>query len=409
MGFNDRILHSNASAKNNINLIPKNTGVVYDICLDDSHEIAKQTKGGSAFIGSIRFRNPNNLSADSSQLSIAHPADKNFINIPLKNEIVKIHESDTGQYTYSRIGNEANPSISANSNLIKNKFTEKPQAQNTAKNYKSVAITGIAKSNKGDSDVYSGFGKYYNPQEKLHKLKLYEGDSLIQSRFGQSIRFSAFNNPKNKFSPNIIIRNGESADNRKKEENSNVEEDINKDGSIIALTSGEYQLGFIPGIVDEKSKSDFQTKPESFEDYPTKLIGDQLLLSSGRIILSAKNAEMLFYSKKNYGFISDGSMSIDNKGGIDISVGDNINIITNDRDINFVTGNGTMFFGSVDLEAMVKGETLVALLGELIDAIGQQQYLTPAGPSAPGPINAPDFGMIKSKLNSILSQRNQLS
>jgi hypothetical protein len=409
MGFNDRILHSNASAKTNINLIPKNTGVVYDICLDDSHEIAKQTKGGGAFIGSIRFRNPNNLSADSSQLSIAHPADKNFINIPLKNEIVKIHESDTGQYTYSRIGNEANPSISANSNLIKNKFPEKPQAQNTAKNYKSVAITGIPKSNKGDSDLYSGFGKYYNPQEKLHKLKLYEGDSLIQSRFGQSIRFSAFNNPKNVFAPNIIIRNGESADNRKNEENSNVEEDINKDGSIIALTSGEYQLGFIPGIVDEKSKSDFQTKPESFEDYPTKLIGDQLLLSSGRIILSAKNAEMLFYSKKNYGFISDGSMSIDNKGGIDISVGDNINIITNDRDINFVTGNGTMFFGSVDLEAMVKGETLVALLGELIDAIGQQQYLTPAGPSAPGPINAPDFGMIKSKLNSILSQRNQLS
>jgi hypothetical protein len=102
-------------------------------------------------------------------------------------------------------------------------------------------------------------------------------------------------------------------------------------------------------------------------------------------------------------------MSIDNKGGIDISVGDNINIITNDRDINFVTGNGTMFFGSVDLEAMVKGETLVALLGELIDAIGQQQYLTPSGPSALGPVNSPDFGMIKSKLNSILSQRTQLS
>jgi hypothetical protein len=161
--------------------------------------------------------------------------------------------------------------------------------------------------------------------------------------------------------------------------------------------------------VDDKGKGDFKTKPESFEDYPTKLIGDQLLLNSGRIILSAKSGEMLFYSKKNYGFISDGSMSIDNQGGIDISVGDNINIITNDRDINFVTGNGTMFFGSVDLEAMVKGETLVALLGELIDAIGQQQYLTPSGPSALGPVNSPDFGMIKSKLNSILSQRTQLS
>jgi hypothetical protein len=253
------------------------------------------------------------------------------------------------------------------------------------------------------------FGKYYESQQNIHKLKLYEGDSLIESRFGQSIRFSGFNNAKNKFSPTIIIRNRESSNNIKLGETQSVEEDVNLDGTIIALTSGEHQLGFIPGTVDDKGKGDFKTKPESFEDYPTKLIGDQLLLNSGRIILSAKSGEMIFYSKKNYGFISDGSMSIDNQGGIDISVGDNINIITNDRDINFVTGNGTMFFGSVDLEPMVKGQQLVDILSELIDAIGQQQYLTPSGPSALGPVNSPDFGMIKSKLNSLLSQRTQLS
>jgi hypothetical protein len=68
-----------------------------------------------------------------------------------------------------------------------------------------------------------------------------------------------------------------------------------------------------------------------------------------------------------------------------------------------------MFFGSVDLEPMVKGQQLVDILSELIDAIGQQQYLTPSGPSALGPVNSPDFGMIKSKLNSLLSQRTQLS
>ena len=100
---------------------------------------------------------------------------------------------------------------------------------------------------------------------------------------------------------------------------------------------------------------------------------------------------------------------IDNQGGIDISVGDNINIITNDRDINFVTGNGTMFFGSVDLEPMVKGQQLVDILSELIDTIGAMQFLTPSGPSALGPVNSPDFGKVKSKLNSILSQRTQLS
>ena len=47
--------------------------------------------------------------------------------------------------------------------------------------------------------------------EKIHKLKLYEGDTILESRFGdQSIRFSGYNNDDNTFSPTIIIRNRES-------------------------------------------------------------------------------------------------------------------------------------------------------------------------------------------------------
>ena len=76
---------------------------------------------------------------------------------------------------------------------------------------------------------------------------------------------------------------------------------------------------FQPGTVSDKGSSDFETKPNAFKAYPTKLIGDQILINSGRIILSARNAEMIFYSKKNYGFISDGAMSIDNKLGINVS------------------------------------------------------------------------------------------
>ena len=64
---------------------------------------------------------------------------------------------------------------------------------------------------------------------------------------------------------------------------------------------------------------------------------------------------------------------------------------------------------SQDLEPMVKGQQLVDILAELIDAITQQMYLTPAGPSAVGPTNISDFGSIKSKLNNILSKLNQTS
>ena len=102
-------------------------------------------------------------------------------------------------------------------------------------------------------------------------------------------------------------------------------------------------------------------------------------------------------------------MSIDNKLGIDVSVGDNINILTNDRDIVMYTGNGSIFLGSKELEPLVKGQQLVDILAELIDTITTQTFLTPSGPTAVGPTNIADFGAIKSKLNNILSKLNQTS
>lgn len=404
-----RLSISNAIQNNPSQFGQASTGFVYDVILDENHPYAKLKNVGSAYIGAIRFRTRNNFIPDVSQLPIAFPADKNFKNIPVRNELVEIQQIGPNNFVYRRFGHEINPSVSANQYSITNAFPVIKENSNKANDYKEQKATNIPKANVNQDSKYNGFGKYYSIQSNLHKLKLYEGDSLIESRFGQSIRFSAYNNPKNIFSPTIIIRNNESSFNNKKEIISSVEEDVNRDGSVIALTSGQHQLAFQPGSVDDKGKSDFNTKPESFENYPDKLIGDQMLLNSGRIILSAKSGEMIFYSKKNYGFISDGAMSIDNKGGIDISVGDDINIITNGRNINFVTGNGAIFLGDKDREPMVKGQSLVDVLGNLIDAIGAMQFLTPSGPSAPGPVNVADFGAIKSQLNAILSTTTQLS
>ena len=72
-----------------------------------------------------------------------------------------------------------------------------------------------------------------------------------------------------------------------------------------------------------------------------------------------------------------------------------------------VTGNGHIYLGSKELEPMVKGQQLVDLLSELVDAILKMNFLTPAGPTKIGPENHPSFGAIKSKLNNILSKLNQ--
>ena len=117
---------------------------------------------------------------------------------------------------------------------------------------------------------------------------------------------------------------------------------------------------------------------------------------------------MLFYSKKNYGFISDGGLSIDNKLGMTINLGDHSNITTNGRDININTGStGKINLGAgVGLESMVKGDTLLLLLNELIAQIQLIIVATPAGPSSP-PINSSAFGSIASRLNTMLSKQNK--
>jgi hypothetical protein len=391
----------------------KAQGVVYSVILDDTHPYLKNredTKNKeSIFIGAIQYRLTGQPSNDEASLPIAYPLDKNLKTLPVKNESVEIIKGAGGTTYYKRIGPELSPFVDADPNSISKLFTPVQATENASAEYSKVQSTGIARSNTNESSKFNGYGDYFIYEKGIHKLKLWEGDTLFESRFGQSIRFSGYNNDVKKYSPSIIIRNGENADSKKLLDNQITTEDINRDGSIITMTSDKFQLGFVPGKVDDKGKGDFETKPESFENYPDKLVGDQILVNSGRIILSAKTGEMLFYSKKNYGFISDGGLSIDNKGGIDVSTKDNINFITNNRDFAIHSGKGSIFLGDTELEPLVKGKKLVELLAELIDAIVAQNYLTPSGPSKIGPENLPTFSKIKSKLNDILSKLNQTS
>lgn len=394
---------------------PMGFGIVYSVILDETHPYLKtigdrqiEVKGQSSYMGAIQYRLVGQPTSDDASLPIAYPYDKNFKTLPLINESVEILQNNGISY-YKRIGPEKTPNVDSKKTLISELFPPVKQSKDTNKNYKTVQETGTPTSNVNESAKYNKYGDYFQEEAGIHKLKMYEGDTLLESRFGQSIRFSAFNNSEKIFSPTIIIRNSESVESKKQLLKLPTEEDVNRDGSVIILGSNQYQLPFQPGTISDKGSSDFETKPNSFKGFPSKLVGDQILINSGRVIISSKNAEMIFFSKKNYGFISDGAMSIDNKLGIDITVGDNINVNASDRDINFNTSNGKINLGNTKLEPLVKGDSFVSLMEELIDAIVAQQFLTPSGPSATGPVNVPTFNTIKSKLKSVLSELNKTS
>jgi len=373
--------------------------IVYSVILDESHPEIKSGRSTLADIGSIQCRLMSSI--QNNELIIAKPLDSTVTILPIRNQTVFVQKFGSN-YVYTQIAKGSSPNTSSPTNAISTLFPgkQKVKSSNTGKKYSNVSNTGITRKDSNSINDLDGYGDYFTAEEGIHKLKLYEGDVLFQSRFGQSIRLSGYNNSENVFSPTLILRSGESPENRKLPEESLVEENVNEDGNIIFLGSGEKILEYTLPI---------ENKKESFSKYPSELKGNQILLNSDRIILSAKSQEMIFASKLDMGFITDNQFSIDASRGIDITVDDEIDINTKDFNFNLNIGNAIIKLGTDGtLEKAPKGETLVKLLGELIDLISKQIYVTPAGPTSLGPTNVALFSTLKNKLKSMLSSNVQL-
>jgi len=394
-------------------------GLVMDVVLDGDSEAIRPieesdegiTDKDYSSIGSAKIRKLNDQTAQTESLRYYTPYDYSFIDLPIKGEIVELIKSENGSIFYKRI-------ISPNLNTGNAKINAQTKYFNTdegsvgnSKTYKETSQTGATKKASKISTDNENHGEYFS-KNKINHLKLYEGDKVIQSRFGQSIRFSGYNNEEKSFSPSIVIRNrqgSKSLNDLKIGEI--VEENFVDDGSTIALTSFDKSLNFTPGTVD----TPLETEPIYAEE-PELKGTDQILINSGRIILSSKDSEMLFYSKGNYSFISDGKLTIDNGlDGADMDFNGDVLITTNDNDFKLLAGAGEIWLntdeagkspGTNQQEPLARGQTLIDILAELCEAINAQIFSTPAGPTALGPNNRGDFNKIKSKLDTILSTIN---
>lgn len=414
--MSQRIRNSQQSSNTNRKpfQINPNIGIVIDVILDDTHKRIQKsdsenfsTGKDTSIVGNCVIRPIHDQTSAEADLFDYPPYDSLNIDIPLIGETVELVKVGNVSY-YRRITKGTLNLGNAKVNFNKDVFELTEPKQNTAASYSKTSQTGTTNT-KGEDDRDTDLGEHFE-ETQVNKLKYYEADKLIQSRFGQSIRFSGYNNPDGIMAPTIIIRNRQNDVSLNELEVGDItEEDINRDGSTIALVSNDYQLEFQPGTVDDGGSTDFETKPDHFEDYPSELKGiDQLLLNSGRIIISSKSSEMIFYSKGNYGFISDGKFSIDNgKAGADLDFNGDVRLTTNDSHTYILGGKGNIYLNTEEEEEhLVRGDTLVDLLEQLIDTINKQVFATPSGPTATGPTNRADFEKIKSKLKTALSTLN---
>jgi len=327
---------------------------------------------------------------------IAYPYNDLMVDLPLENEVVDIFYNGSVP-TYRRLNLNASP----NNGSVQT--PPRPSAPGTVINPTSYKTGGgflDALKSIGDK-----LGSYFK-DKKIHRLKLFEGDTIIQSKFGQSIRLSGYNNGGNDFNPSIVIRNKEASQFEVVDVTTAIEEDLNGDGATILMSSGDKnKIPFIPGTPDKLGGSDFKTRPDksdkllfsgtkddyAFEAFPSSYSGNQCFITSDRLVFSSRKNETIFWSKGNYGVITDGIFSVDADNGINInSKNNNIDIQAFDKMINFYVGNtGQIRLGTkgnpTDLVPAVDGTLLIEILGQILAEIINLRnggLLTPAGPTS---------------------------
>jgi hypothetical protein len=157
-------------------------------------------------------------------------------------------------------------------------------------------------------------GSYFQENKKVKSLRPFEGDSLIEGRFGQSIRFGSSNylrrdndtwsagtkDPDSidyEAKPITLIINGQGKPSVKNADLfSSTVEDISRDDSSIYLTSGQViRTLAISDIIGSKKY-----------EFPYK--GNQVLVSSDRVMLYSKKENILLFSRQDVGLSANNNI-----------------------------------------------------------------------------------------------------
>ncbi len=200
-------------------------------------------------IGKIRFEQlySNVASTNGSENSFAYPMFTFIAQYPVVGEIVVIffgpsYGLNDGKYSqqlfymppyniWNNVAHNIMPNLRELANFYSD-YVNKPEYQG--------GIGQLPEFPKGHT---------YTDPGNIRNLTAFEGDSIIQGRYGQSIRFGStvsrfkgyntWSDTGNNGDPIIIIRNGQGTPNNVVDKFASTVEDVNRDKTSIYLTSGQ--------------------------------------------------------------------------------------------------------------------------------------------------------------------------
>jgi len=305
---------------------------VTDIVLNNQHpqfNIVGQYNG----IGAIFYEIVNAVGKTSGN-NFALPYNAQLKTYPLVNEIVLLINSPSSQqgelssnssYFYmSPLALWNHPHHDAYPNPITT-----GAALNQNQDYISNGEGNVRRVEDGSTEINLNYKNFPNQSQdnfieesNIHPLLPFTGDSLLEGRFGQSIRFShttlkQTSNIQNNWSsagkntdPITIIRNGQPT-NVSDKGWIPITENINNDLASIYLTS--YQK--IPFSIANENFISYTTPPTT----PSQFVNPQIILNSDRIVLNAKTDSVLISGQNSVSISSNNSVNIESTSEIDIA------------------------------------------------------------------------------------------
>lgn len=279
--------------------------------------------------------------------------------------------------------------------------TTKVTSNSQGKSYQEVEQTGNPNKPQETGNTVFKSGLYFNEDNISNPTFPYEGDYIIDGRFGNSLRFG--NTVPNGIVPvqNNWSTSGSIGDpitiltNKKHTEQptfNSITEDINLDGSSAYFTSTQK----IP--IEVSSQNDYlsysgSTAPTT----PNTYIGEQIILNSGRLLFNSTQDHILLSSKKS----------------INLNTVESVNI---DAATQTVIQTPELYLGGIETaQPVVLGNDLVDLLTKILNDLNfltgalKNQLGVPVGTPI-GPTNLvaqvinDKIGDYKAELSNILSQ-----
>lgn len=339
---------------------------VLDIILDNFHPKFKEY-GEWNSIGTIFYEEAyyglSAITNDSTSNTIAIPLLPNIKQYPLINELTyviflpgaNLTENPNSSVAYyfppSNVWNsQHHNAVPVSSNLT--------PAED--RDYVSTTLGSYRRVTDNSTDIF--LGKTFQEKIDIHPLLPYEGDTIYEGRWGNSIRLGS--TVKNSIIPNmwsnvgengdpiIILRNGQST--YTSDPWVCETEDINNDKSSIYLTSNQ-QLPLFPASINNQSFSK-STPPINIGQYE----GNQIILNSGRLVFNAKSDSILLLASKQIQLSCNETLGIDAKqisltankvylGSSEGIEGSKIQSVVLGENLNFVLADIAVFMQTLNI------------------------------------------------------------